>query len=394
MTLNARFWLIVVLVSAVLVYLLAPVLTPFVVSALLAYLADPLVDKLEHARVGRWRLGRTGGVVVVFLLLTIVIAALILLLIPMLNKQISRLIAELPAIIAWFQGTALPWVTERLGLDMPSLDGTELTAMLREHWQSAGGIAAGVLAGVSKSGMAVIGWLINLLLIPVVTFYLLRDWDVLVARVRAMLPRPVEPTVSKLANESDQVLGAFLRGQMLVMLSLATIYSVGLWIVGLNLALLIGVVAGLISFVPYLGAIVGVGAAIIATLVQHGDLWHLVAVLIVFGIGQAAEGMVLQPLLLGDRIGLHPVAVIFAVMAGGQLFGFLGVLLALPVAAVLMVVLRHFYQRYQESQVYVGDGADDAPTVVLPDGVSRESVESIRVERSRDAGSAPPVRDE
>ena len=394
MTLNARFWLIVVLVSAVLVYLLAPVLTPFVVSALLAYLADPLVDKLEHTRVGRWRLGRTGGVVVVFLLLTIVIAALILLLIPMLNKQISRLIAELPAIIAWFQNVALPWVTERLGLDMPSLDGTELTAMLREHWQSAGGIAAGVLAGVSKSGMAVIGWLINLLLIPVVTFYLLRDWDVLVARVRAMLPRPVEPTVSKLANESDQVLGAFLRGQMLVMLSLATIYSVGLWIVGLNLALLIGVVAGLISFVPYLGAIVGVGAAIIATLVQHGDLWHLVAVLIVFGIGQAAEGMVLQPLLLGDRIGLHPVAVIFAVMAGGQLFGFLGVLLALPVAAVLMVVLRHFYQRYQESQVYVGDGADDAPTVVLPEGVSRESLESIRVERSRDPGSAPPVRDE
>ncbi len=394
MTLNARFWLIVVLVGAVLVYLLAPVLTPFVISALLAYLADPLVDRLEHARIGRWRLGRTGGVVVVFLLLTLVIAALILLLIPMLNKQISRLIAELPAIIAWFQGTALPWVTERLGLDMPSLDGTELTAMLREHWQSAGGIAAGVLAGVSKSGMAVIGWLINLLLIPVVTFYLLRDWDVLVARVRAMLPRPVEPTVSKLANESDQVLGAFLRGQMLVMLALATIYSVGLWLVGVNLALLIGVVAGLISFVPYLGAIVGVGAAIIATLVQHGDLWHLVAVLIVFGIGQAAEGMVLQPLLLGDRIGLHPVAVIFAVMAGGQLFGFLGVLLALPVAAVLMVVLRHLYRRYQESQVYVGDGAVATPTVVLPEGVSRESVESIRVERSRDAGSAPSVRDE
>ncbi len=394
MTLNARFWLIVVLVSAVLVYLLAPVLTPFVVSALLAYLADPLVDRLEHSRIGRWRLGRTGGVVVVFLLLSLVIAALVLLLIPMLNTQISRLIAELPAIIAWFQNTALPWVTDRLGLDNPSLDGSELTAMLREHWQSAGGIAAGVLAGVSKSGMAVIGWLINLVLVPVVTFYLLRDWDVLVARVRAMLPRPIEPTVSKLANESDQVLGAFLRGQMLVMLALATIYSVGLWIVGLNLALLIGVVAGVISFVPYLGAIVGVGAAIIATLVQHGDLWHLVAVLIVFGIGQAAEGMVLQPLLLGDRIGLHPVAVIFAVMAGGQLFGFLGVLLALPVAAVLMVVLRHLYRRYQESQVYVGGGDDERPSVVLPDGVLRDGAESTRAARGRESGPVPAARDE
>ena len=267
--------------------------------------------------------------------------------------------------VAWVQETAVPWLTDRLGISLPDLDRESLTGVLSENWASAGGIATSVLAGVSRSGMALVGWLINLVLIPVVTFYLLRDWEELLARVRAMLPRPVEPTVLKLARESDHVLGAFLRGQLLVMLALATIYSVGLWMAGVDLALLIGVVAGLISFVPYLGTIVGVGAGVIATLVQHGDMAHLVAVLVVFGIGQAAEGMLLQPILLGDRIGLHPVAVIFAVLAGGQLFGFLGVLLALPVAAVLMVVLRHLYQRYQESEVYVGD--NPPPAVVLPD---------------------------
>src|SRR5690606_4599326 len=137
--------------------------------------------------------------------------------------------------------------------------------------------------------------------------------------------------------------------------------SVGLWIVGINLALLIGLIAGLISFVPYLGAIVGVGMAVIAALVQFGELWPLVGVAIVFSIGQTVEGFVLQPLLLGDRIGLHPVAVIFAIMAGGQLFGFLGVLLALPVAAVLVVVLRHFHRRYRASDVYAGIEPEPAP---------------------------------
>ncbi|MCK9488210.1 MAG: AI-2E family transporter [Xanthomonadales bacterium] len=366
MTLNARFWLIATLVAGGLVYLLAPVLTPFVISALLAYLASPLVRRLERMPVGirRLYLGRTGAVALVFVFMIVTLALVLLLLIPMLERQVVRLVSNVPAMIVWLQETAIPWLSDRLGLSMRDLDREGLTGMLSENWSSAGGVATTVLAGVSKSGMALIGWLINLVLIPVVTFYLLRDWEVLLARVRTMLPRPIEPTVLKLARESDHVLGAFLRGQLLVMLALATLYSVGLWLVGVDLALLIGVVAGLISFVPYLGTIVGVGAGVVATLVQHGDMGHLVAVLIVFGIGQAAEGMLLQPVLLGDRIGLHPVAVIFAVLAGGQLFGFLGILLALPVAAVLMVVLRHLYQRYEESQVYVGD--DPRPSVVLP----------------------------
>lgn len=367
MTVNARFWLITVIITAALVYLLAPVLTPFVAAALLAYLGDPLVDRIERLRIGRWQIGRTGAVVIVFTLMSLIVLLAILLLLPMLERQIGNLITQLPSYLAWFQETALPWIAARLGIDSPTLQGDELIAMLTEHWQSAGGVAANVLATVSQSGMAVVAWVLNLVLIPVVAFYLLRDWDVLIERIREMVPVHNEPTVSKLARESDAVLGAFLRGQMLVMLTLAAIYSIGLSLIGLDLALLIGIIAGLISFVPYLGAIVGFGAAAIASLVQIGEMWHLFAVMIVFGVGQTVEGFVLQPLLIGDRIGLHPVAVIFAVMAGGQLFGFIGVLLALPVAAVLVVLLRHFYRRYQDSEVYVG--ADSGPQVVLPDGV-------------------------
>jgi predicted PurR-regulated permease PerM len=192
----------------------------------------------------------------------------------------------------------------------------------------------------------------SFLLIIVVTFYLLRDWDVLVGRVRELLPRKTEPVIVQLAQQSDEVLGAFLRGQLLVMLSLAIVYTSGLMIIGLDLALLIGMMAGLVSFVPYLGFIVGIAAAIIAALFQFQEIMPLLYIAIVFGIGQMLEGMLLTPLLVGDRIGLHPVVVIFAVLAGGQLFGFVGVLLALPVAAVIAVVLRYLHAEYKKSALY------------------------------------------
>ena len=207
-----------------------------------------------------------------------------------------------------------------------------------------------------------LGWVAKLVLIPVLFFYFLRDWDRLVAKVDHLMPRHVEPVVRRLANESDQVLGAFLRGQLSVMAALAVIYSIGLTLVGIDLALLIGMAAGLISFVPYLGAILGVVAALIAAVVQFGDWFHPGMVLLVFAIGQATEGMVLTPLLVGDRIGLHPVAVIFAIMAGGQLFGFLGILLALPVAAILMVGVRYLHERYLRSELYGAPGVPVPPS--------------------------------
>ncbi|MBX3724720.1 MAG: AI-2E family transporter [Xanthomonadales bacterium] len=362
------FWLVVALIAGLLVWLLGPVLTPFLAGALVAYLGDPLVDRLERTGRGRWRLGRTGAVVLVFALLAMLLAAAVLLLVPMLERQVLRLVESLPGWLAWLQESALPWLGARLGIELGGGDLPDLSELAREHWQSAGGVAAGMASGLTRSGMAVVSFLINLVLIPVVAFYLMRDWDLLVARIHGLLPRASAPTVTRLARESDQVLGAFFRGQLLVMLALAVIYSVGLAALGVDLALLIGIVAGLVSFVPYLGTFVGVAMAVAASVFQFGEAWHLVAVLALFAVGNLLEGMVLQPWLIGDRIGLHPVAVIFAVLAGGQLFGFTGVLLALPVAAVLVVLLRFALQRYRESEAY---RQADTPRVIVEPGATR-----------------------
>ena len=356
-----------VLVGA-LFYWLAPILTPFVVSALLAYLADPLVDRLEKRG-----LGRTWAVTVVFSLMTLAMVGVVLLLIPLLGSQIERFSDSAPRYVAWFRDTALPWLEQRTGLSLESLEPGKLFALLQEHWQQAGGIAASVLGGISKSGLVLLAWIGNLTLIPVVTFYLLRDWDSLVARVHELLPRSVAPTISSLTRQSDEVLGGFLRGQISVMLALATVYSLGLWMVGIDLAFLIGMLAGLVSFIPYLGAIVGIGAGLIAALVQYGDWTHVILVLVVFGVGQTLESMLLTPWLVGDRIGLHPVAVIFAILAGGQLFGFLGVLVALPLAAVIMVLLRYAHEQYRASELYrAGEAvqlATEAPSATSASGV-------------------------
>lgn len=346
---DSQKWLVLsgLLASGGLLYLLAPVLTPFLIAALLAYVTDPLVDRLEARKVSR-----TLGTIIVFIGMFLVLLALVLIGVPLLEQQITTLIEKLPGYIDWIQYTAAPWVQTKLQLGEHTLDMDSLKRALTEHWQSAGGIMANVVASVTSSGLAILGWLMNLILIPVVAFYLLRDWDVLVARIRGLLPRAAEPVVTRLARNCDEVLGAFLRGQLTAMLVLGAIYAFGLWLVGLDLALLIGMVAGLLSFVPYLGFSIGLLAASIAAIVQYQDLYHLLLVFAVFGVGQILEGMVLIPLLVGDRIGLHPVVVIFAIMAGGQLFGFFGMLLALPVAAVMMVLLHYAHERYLNSRLY------------------------------------------
>ena len=341
-------------VTGVLIYLLSPVLLPFMVAAILAYIADPLVDRFEA-----YKLPRTLAVVLVFSLLSVVALLLLLILVPLLEKQIVVLANKLPGYVDWFQQTALPWLTAKLGVTDLSLDLGSLKSSLQDYWKTAGGVVKNILASISRSGMALAAWLVNLVLIIVVTFYLLRDWDVLVARIHALLPRQAEPVVVKLARESDEVLGSFLRGQLLVMFALAVVYTSGLMLVGLELALLIGMIAGLVSFVPYLGFIIGIVAASVAAVMQFQDLSHLIYVFIVFGVGQMLEGMLLTPLLVGDRIGLHPVAVIFAVLAGGQLFGFFGVLLALPVAAVIMVLLRHVLSQYKNSELYAAASSSE-----------------------------------
>ena len=359
-------WTAVLLGVLWLLWLLAPVLSPFALAALLGWLGDPLVDRLERAR-----FKRNTAVILVFSAMSLLLLVAAVLLVPMLEQQIVTLVHSLPGYRDWFVGTALPWVEQRTGLEILSwLDPERLFTLIREHWERAGGIAATVLGYVSRSGFALLGLLANIVLLPVLTFFFLRDWDLLVARVGLLVPRDHADTVRTLARESDAVLGGFLRGQFLVMLILGVLYAIGLWGVGLDLGILIGILAGLLTFVPYLGPASIVVFGGIAAMVQFGDWQHLAGVAVVFTVGQIIESYWLTPKLVGDRIGLHPMAVIFAVTAGGTLFGFLGMLLALPVAAVANVLLRYAHERYTASSLYAGE----QPRVVLaPDAATPAS---------------------
>jgi predicted PurR-regulated permease PerM len=257
---------------------------------------------------------------------------------------------------------------------------------LREHLGTVGGAAAAVLGYATRSGLALVGFGVAVVLVPVVTFYLLRDWDRLVAHVDGLLPREAQPTIRRLARETDSVLGAFVRGQLLVMLGLAIFYAVALKLVGLEVGPLIGMIAGLVSFVPYLGFIIGIVASIVAALVQFHDAYHLVLVLVVFGLGNLLESYILVPKLVGDRIGLHPVAVIFAVLAFGELFGFIGVLLALPMASIAMVLLRFLRERYEASSLFAGR---EAPQIVLAPGATGEIEPEPPAPEDREAPPEP-----
>lgn len=313
-----------------LVYLLAPILTPFVFGALLAFLMDPLVKKLEKHKVPH-----LISVTLACLLLISIFLALILMLIPLIQKQIAILINVLPDTINWIQDKAKLWFNETLDL-----------TFIRENLSTSLPKLGVVLGTIWQSGFTVIEWGVNLVLTPIVFFYLLRDYDGIRHELLDIVPKSKRKTIVKLSQQCAAVLSGFFRGQLLVMLALSIIYSVGLMTTGLNLGLFIGLIGGVLSIVPYLGSSFVLFTSVIAALVQYGD-WHSVfPVIIVFLIGQGLEGYVLTPYLVGERIGLHPVAVIFAILAGGTLFGFFGVLLALPVAAVIKVLLNYMRRNY------------------------------------------------
>jgi predicted PurR-regulated permease PerM len=353
---DSQKWLILAFAGAIggLVYLLAPILMPFAISAFLAYLGDPLVDRLESYHFGHFKLNRTLSVVVVFFGIIILATTLLLIIIPTIEYQVSEFIDKLPSYINWFNRSIVPELQKYLGRGVRTLKSDQLIAMIRNYWQGEEMAAENLLQSVSHSGAMLVGWAMNLLLIPVISFYLLRDWDNLMRQIHDLFPRRAAETVGNLASEADDVLGAFVRGQFYVMLAMGVIYSLGLLTIGLDLALLIGMTAGLVSFVPYLGIVTGLGLAFVAALLQFQDAMHFISVLIVFGLGHIIESVFLTPWLVGNKIGLHPVAVIFSVLAGGQLFGFLGILLALPLASVIMVLLRHIHERYTISLFYSG----------------------------------------
>lgn len=340
-------WMVITSVIFLFLYLLSPILTPFLLAALLAYLGDPLADKLEAKK-----LSRTLSVSIVFIGIILSLLMIFLLLIPVIETQLSKLFIKLPSYIDTFMAFIQPNLQNLLGVDISVMETHSLKTLLTDHIVQTGGIIKNILKALSNSSLVILNWLMTIALTPVLTFYLLRDWDKLVAYIQDLIPRNIEPTISHIAQESDSVLGAFLRGQLTVMLALATMYSIGLGLIGIEFALLIGMIAGLVSFIPYLGLIIGIIIASAAVLFQGYNNLDLLLVFLVFGFAQMVEAIILTPLLVGERIGLHPVTVIFAVLAGGQLFGFFGILLALPVAAILAVILRHLHDSYKESNIY------------------------------------------
>lgn len=338
------FWMALLVITACLIYLLSPVLTPFLAGAILAYIADPLADRLELRG-----LSRNRAVLIVFLLLSLAGLTLLFILVPLIQQQLALFIAKMPHYLNWLQQEGIPALQQSLPF---GLDFNVLLEQLRQQIEGSGKAVFSIISHISQSGITLLGWLANLILIPLVSFYLLRDWDTFIAHIHRLVPRKYAALVGTLAHDSDDVLANFFRGQLMVMSILALIYTIGLWLIGLEFALLIGLLAGMVSFVPYLGLIVGMVIAAVAAVMQFHELMPLLYIAAIFGGAQLLEGFVLTPLLLGDKIGLHPVVVIFAVLAGGELFGFFGMLLALPVAAVVMVLLRHSHQRYLNSEIY------------------------------------------
>ena len=340
---NTQKWLL--LVSTVLVggllYKLSPMLPPFLMSILLAYIADPLVTGLQKKG-----LSRTLSIILLFSAASLLGLAILLIILPQLEKQLIAFINYLPQLSNWIQKNIVQRFSSLTGINPIAINHDLLIKVLVDHTKQISNTASSMLNILKESGNGIFTWLVYLALIPVVTFYLLRDWYILLEKLRWLTPKDYRSPLSQFVKECHYVLAQFLRGQLLVMFGQAIIYSLGLWIVGLESALLIGVIAGLLSFVPYLGFIVGFGVASIATLMQFGDILHIIYILLVFMVGQTIESVFLSPLLLGNKIGLHPIAVIFAVMAGGQLFGFVGILLALPVSAVVLVGLRHLSKQY------------------------------------------------
>jgi len=314
---------------------LGPVLTPFLFGAILAYIGAPAMTALE-----RRGIGRTLGALVVMTALAGFIALLVLIVAPLVAQEVNRIVRALPDILARAQKVWLPWLNATLGLSL-SLDLTALRTLASENSDALGPITQKLTASLKVGGQVLLGVMLNVTLVPVVMFYLLRDWPRVIAGIDSLLPQGLRPQIRALARQIDAVLSEFLRGQGLVMVALAVYYSVALWLVGLDYAIAVGLVTGLLVFIPYLGFGLGLTLGLLAALTQFTTPGPIVAVALVFAGGQLLEAFVLVPQLVGDRIGLHPLAVIFALMAFGQLFGFVGVLLALPASAALLVAARH-----------------------------------------------------
>jgi predicted PurR-regulated permease PerM len=348
---HAAAWLLIAFLTVLALWLLGRVLTPFIVAGVLAYALTPLVDRLDE--VGRGRMPRVLAVIIVELLFILALVLLFLLVVPIMAKEAPLIREQLPFLFDKLNATIAPWL-EQLGIDF-ALDLGSLKAQFLRYLNANYEDALGsVFSSLKMGGSVAIVVVFNAVLIPVALFYLLLDWKELVLKALEFVPPRARPGVDSFTAEADLVLGQYLRGQLLVMLTMAIFYSTGLALFGLDLALPIGVFTGLAMFVPYVGFGIGLVLAIVAGILQFASIKALVMVAAVYGTGQVIEGFYLTPRLVGKRIGLHPLVVIFALLAFGQLFGFVGVLVALPASAVLFVAARRLRDGYLGSELYQG----------------------------------------
>ena len=325
---------------------LGPVLTPFLIGAILAYLGKPLV----HSAAGRG-VSRALATTVVVMLFGLALFALFLVLIPLVQSEAALAARRVPDLVGQAIARVSPWLQAQFGVEL-AFDLASVRALITDNMNEARDLSLQLLAGLKTGGLIVVSILVNLALIPVVMFYLLRDWEMIAEHLFTLVPRRWLGKTRAIVTDIDEVLAEFLRGQLMVMGVLAIYYAVALTIVGLDRGIAIGVLTGLLVFIPYVGFGLGLTLGVLAALLQWSGWPAFLAVLAVYGVGQLVENYILVPYLVGDRIGLHPLAVIFALLAFGQLFGFAGVLLALPASAALLVGLRHLRGAYVSSPVY------------------------------------------
>lgn len=342
------FWIGALLLLTVLLVVLRSILLPFLLGMILAYMLDPLADRLE-----RWGLGRMSAALVILVLALMVLALAVIGIVPPLGRQIENFIERLPQLTAGLQDLASNLYEDTLG----RLAGVEQSGPLKldELFGQSATWLGTLLTSIWNRGQAVVNVISLLVVAPVVAFYMLVDWDRMVSKVDTYLPRAHRLTIRGLFKEIDRAVAGFVRGQGTVCVILGTFYAVGLSLVGLNFGLLIGIVAGLISFIPYVGSIVGFILSIGVALVQFWPDWTMVLVVAaIFGAGQFFEGNILQPRLVGSSVGVHPVWLMFALFAFGAMFGFVGLLLAVPAASAVTILMRFALRRYMASPLYRG----------------------------------------
>ena len=332
-----------------LLYLLSPVLAPFLLAAIIAYICNPLVD-----RGTRWGMPRMLAVLLTITALSLGFMGLLLVVIPMLQEEVIKMVEHAPDAIDSLNENVVPWLREHFGIRL-RLDPASLRKLVNDNISNMQGLGVHVLTSLQVGGAVLIGIVTTLLLVPVVLFYLLLDWHALLTRIDGAIPRDWHAKTLTMARDIDAVLSEFLRGQLLVMLALAAYYSIALGIAGQPSALPVGILTGMLCFIPYIGFGLGFILAISVAALQFQGLEPVIIVLAIYGVGQAIESFLLTPYLVGDRIGLHPLAVLFALMAFGQLFGFTGVLLALPLSAALLIGLREVRALYLASRFYRGE---------------------------------------